>query len=225
MTLHDNQLFRILANSLPAELTGPGSGDTPRRHFLHAATAATVAVSVGYAADPFLSSPRPSARAQARGGPVQGDLTQIEPGQLITVAWRGKPVWIVRRTAEMRQRLSDSQWLTHLSDPLSLVRMQQPVYARNGARSLREEYFVAIGLCTHLGCVPLFVPQPDDTRFSDKWIGGFFCLLSRLPVRSGRERCQKRAGTDQPGDSAVQIRRFTPTRKQNRLLRRIGEAT
>ncbi len=138
----------------------------------------------GYAAYPFLSSLRPGARAQALGGPVQVGLTRIEPGQLITVVWRGKPVWVVHRTAEMLQRLSDSEWLTHLSDPLSSVRMQQPAYARNGTRSLREKYFVAIVLCTHLGRVPLFEPQPDDTRFSDKWIGGFFWMKKDKGTRA-----------------------------------------
>jgi ubiquinol-cytochrome c reductase iron-sulfur subunit len=149
--------------------------DATRRHFLTIATATAAVAGVGFAAYPFLASLQPSAKAAADGGPVQVDLRAIQPGERITVTWRGKPVWIVRRTPESLQRLQDPRWQDELRDPDASVATQQPGYAQNKFRSIREEYFVAIALCTHLGCVPLYEPQPDSTRFSKFWIGGFFC--------------------------------------------------
>lgn len=146
-----------------------------RRHFLTVATATAASVGIGLAAYPFLASLQPSARASAEGGPVQVDLSLIQPGERITVAWRGKPVWVVRRTKEVLQRMASEEWLAELRDPTSEVTAQQPDYARNATRSISDEYFVAIALCTHLGCVPLYEPQPDEARSSRLWIGGFFC--------------------------------------------------
>lgn len=146
-----------------------------RRHFLAVATATAASVGIGLAAYPFLASLQPSARASAEGGPVQVDLSLIQPGERITVTWRGKPVWVVRRTDEAMRRMASEEWLAELRDPTSEVTAQQPDYARNAARSISDEYFVAIALCTHLGCVPLYEPQPDAARSSRLWIGGFFC--------------------------------------------------
>lgn len=146
-----------------------------RRHFLMVATATAASIGIGMSAYPFLASLRPSARAAAVGRPVQVDLRLIQPGERITVVWRGTPVWVVRRTAESLRRMAEPDWLNELRDPLSEVATQQPFYAQNAARSIRDEYFVAIALCTHLGCVPLYEPQPDESRSSSLWIGGFFC--------------------------------------------------
>ena len=146
-----------------------------RRHFLVAATATVASVGIGMTAYPFLASLQPSARAAAVGGPIQVDLRLIQPGERITVVWRGKPVWIVQRTQEALRRMAEPEWLNELRDPLSNETTQQPNYTRNATRSLREDYFVAIALCTHLGCVPLYEPQPDGSRSSNLWIGGFFC--------------------------------------------------
>ncbi len=148
---------------------------TTRRHFLMVATATAASVGIGMSAYPFLASLQPSARAGAEGGPVQVDLSLIQPGERITVTWRGKPVWVVRRTAEALRRMASDAWFDELRDPLSEVTSQQPEYARNATRSITEEYFVAIALCTHLGCVPLYEPQPDEARSARPWIGGFFC--------------------------------------------------
>ena len=146
-----------------------------RRHFLMAATATAASVGIGLAAYPFLASLQPSARASAEGGPVQVELSLIQPGERITVIWRGKPVWVVRRTEEALRRMASKDWLAELRDPMSEVAAQQPDYVRNAARSIKGEYLVAIALCTHLGCVPLYEPQPDAVRSSRLWIGGFFC--------------------------------------------------
>jgi len=146
-----------------------------RRHFLMVATATVASIGIGMSAYPFLASLRPSARAAAMGGPVQVDLRLIQAGERITVVWRGQPVWVVRRTPEALRRMAEPDWLKELRDPLSELTTQQPVYAQNAARSIRDEYFVAIALCTHLGCVPLYQPQSDESRSSSLWIGGFFC--------------------------------------------------
>ena len=146
-----------------------------RRHFLTVATATAASVGIGFAAYPFLASLQPSARASAEGGPVQVDLSLIHPGERITVTWRGKPVWVVRRTAEALRRMASADWLAELRDPLSELAAQQPAYARNATRSIEDEYFVAIALCTHLGCVPLYEPKPSEARSSRLWVGGFFC--------------------------------------------------
>lgn len=144
--------------------------DVGRRKFLTAATSVIGGVGLGLAGIPFVGSWLPSSKAAALGAPVKVDLTTIEPGQKITVAWRGQPIFIVHRT---KQELTDLPSLdSQLRDPLS-KEPQQPEYITEPYRSIKPEYLVLIGICTHLGCVPLFRPtvgsvQPD-------WKGGFFC--------------------------------------------------
>jgi ubiquinol-cytochrome c reductase iron-sulfur subunit len=144
--------------------------DRNRRHFLTVATAVTGAVGVGFAAIPFLASLRPSARAQALGAPVEVPIGFLEPGEMIRVLWRGKLVFVLRRTETMLARLSDS--LAYLRDPDSGEVGQQPDYATNEFRSVKPEYLVVEGSCTHLGCAPL---EDFDVRPADDWGGGFFC--------------------------------------------------
>ncbi len=146
--------------------------DRSRRRFLTATATVVGAVGVGFVAWPFLASWNPSAKAQAIGAPVEADISKLEPGERITVQWRGKPVWIVRRTQEALDSLTklDSQ----VRDPGSEV-PQQPPYATNAHRSIKPEFLVLVGLCTHLGCSPSFRPDvaPDD--LGPDWKGGFFC--------------------------------------------------
>ena len=144
--------------------------DKNKRHFLGAATAATGIVGFGFAAVPFLSSLKPSARARALGAPVEVPLSSLEPGEMIRVVWRGKLVYVLRRTNEMLSRLEGLTDL--LRDPDSLEPDIQPEFAINEHRSLNPEYLVVEGACTHLGCAPL--PQFEVTP-SDDWFGGFFC--------------------------------------------------
>jgi ubiquinol-cytochrome c reductase iron-sulfur subunit len=144
--------------------------DNSRRHFLTVAMIATGAVGAGLAAVPFLSSLKPSARAQALGAPVEVPLGSIEPGEMVRVIWRGKVVFVLRRTETMLASLADVAG--ELRDPDSEEVAQQPDYAVNEARSVKPEYLVIEGSCTHLGCAPLedFEPRPVEG-----WPGGFFC--------------------------------------------------
>lgn len=144
--------------------------DTGRRRFLTAATTVIGGIGAAYVAVPLLGSLRPSAKAEAAGAPVQVDISKLAEGEQITVEWRGKPVWIVRRTAEMLAELPKLDG--DLRDPSSEVE-QQPAYAKNEYRSIKPEYFVAVGICTHLGCVPTYRPQPGSVDAT--WAGGFFC--------------------------------------------------
>ena len=142
-----------------------------RRRFLTAATSVVGGVGVVGVAVPFIGSWNPSARAKAAGAPVEVNVSKIEPGQLIRAEWRGKPVYVVRRTEEILSSLSahDGQ----LKDPQSEV-PQQPVYATNAFRSIKPEFLVALGVCTHLGCAPTY--RKGD--FEQEVAGvkdGFFC--------------------------------------------------
>ena len=130
----------------------------PRRRFLIGATSFVAGAGVVGAAIPFVQSWNPSAKAKSVGAPVQADISKIDPGAMITVAWQGKPVWVVRRTAENLKNLALEEHSSELRDPDSDVN-QQPDYARNAVRSIRDDIFVAVGICTHLGCVPNYEPD------------------------------------------------------------------
>lgn len=144
--------------------------DEGRRRFLLTTTNILGAVGAVCALTPFVSSWLPSSKAQASGAPIQVDLSKLEPGQQVVVEWRGKPVWIIRRTKEMLLSLTDDEAL--LRDPQSLVD-QQPLYAKNKFRSIKPEYLILIGICTHLGCSPKYKPMTGD--LGPDWPGGFFC--------------------------------------------------
>ena len=145
-----------------------------RRRFL--TTSATVVGGVGtaFVLSPFLASWTPSQQAQVAGAPVEVDISKLEPGARVTVSWRGKPVWIVNRTRQMMAALPalDSQ----LRDPESLE-SEQPAYARNAyrARSENPAHLVMVGICTHLGCSPLYRPEVAPEDLGPNWKGGFFC--------------------------------------------------
>lgn len=147
--------------------------NTGRRQFLTAATSAVgVAGAVGIAV-PFVGSWNPSAKAKAAGAPVKADISKVEPGQMIVVEWRGKPVYVMHRT---QQQTDDLPGLDpELKDPNSEI-SEQPEYVDAGTRSIRPELMVFVGLCTHLGCAPKFHPEVGATNFADEgWKGGFFC--------------------------------------------------
>jgi ubiquinol-cytochrome c reductase iron-sulfur subunit len=152
------------------------SGDetnTGRRRFLTAATSVVGAVGVGFVLVPFISSMQPSAKARAAGAPVRADISKLDLGQMIRVKWRGKPVWIVNRTQSMIDTLPSLD--DELRDPESLE-PQQPSYAQNEWRSIKPEYLVLIGICTHLGCSPTYRPDVGAADLGgDAWKGGFFC--------------------------------------------------
>jgi ubiquinol-cytochrome c reductase iron-sulfur subunit len=148
--------------------------DMKKRRLLLAATTVMGAVGAGFAAAPFILSMTPSERARAMGSPVEVDISKLEDGQMLTVEWRGKPVWILQRTAAMRAQLERNASL--LADPSSDAESQQPPYAKNAYRSIRPEILVLIGICTHLGCVPLAkLAAGVPSGMGDDWPGGYFC--------------------------------------------------
>ncbi len=146
--------------------------DLGRRRFLTAATSVVGGVGVVYAAVPFVASWQPSEKAKAAGAPVSVDISKLQPGQLLRVEWRGKPVWILKRSDEIMGDLNSHDDL--LRDPSSGEESQQPGYCKNDHRSIRSEIFVAVGICTHLGCSPTYVPDKGG-ELGAKWPGGFFC--------------------------------------------------
>jgi len=143
-----------------------------RRRFLTAAATVVGGAGVVATAVPFISTLTPSARARAIGAPVEIDLSDLAPGGLKIEQWQGKPIWILRRNdADLSglEQLDDK-----LRDPDSEVE-QQPDYASDKYRSIKPEYLIVVGLCTHLGCSPSYVPQEEDHSLGDDWPGGFFC--------------------------------------------------
>jgi ubiquinol-cytochrome c reductase iron-sulfur subunit len=146
----------------------------PRRDFLSLVVLAGAAVGVGAIAWPFIDSMEPAADTLAAGEPLDVDISKISPGQQIVVVWRGKPILVVRRTPEALKTLQDPKLLSVLSDPDSKV-LQQPGYAENWHRSVKPEFAVLVGICTHLGCVPVFYPNPSATDPQPNWPGGYLC--------------------------------------------------
>jgi len=146
--------------------------DRSKRQFLTTALTVVGAVGTGYIAVPFLSQMQPSTKAKAAGAPVEIDISKMETGQLIRAAWRGKPVWVLNRTPEVLEILAGQT--DKLADPLSLE-SNQPESSNNEFRSIKPEIFIAVGLCTHLGCSPTFRPEIAPNDLGEDWKGGFFC--------------------------------------------------
>ena len=147
----------------------------PRRRLLLQLTSAVGAIGAGFAAVPFALSMVPSARARAAGAPVEVDINNLKPGELKTVEWRGRPVWVLRRTPEMLKTLTEVE--PQLVDPKSVTVSQQPSYARNETRSIKPEVLIVVGLCTHLGCSPdtKKLAAGPASGLGEDWPGGFFC--------------------------------------------------
>jgi len=145
--------------------------DNTRRNLI-VATAAVSGAAGAAVAVPFAWSWWPSERAKAAGAPVQADISNLAPGEMQVVEWRGKPVWILRRTKEMLKAVLNDN--SKVSDPKSEVD-QQPEYAKNEYRSIKPEYLVLVGICTHLGCSPQAVPADAKALMGADWQGGFLC--------------------------------------------------
>ena len=146
--------------------------DERKRRFLISATAMVGGVGALAAAVPFVVSMFPSERAKAAGAPVEVDIAKLEPGQKIDVEWRGKVVWLINRTSDMLASLAKVE--PQLSDPAS-DRSEQPAYAKNPTRSIKPAVFVAVGICTHLGCSPTYRREVAPADLGADWLGGFFC--------------------------------------------------
>ena len=146
--------------------------DQGKRRFLLTATTVATGVAAGAAAAPFVVSMMPSERAKAAGAPVEVDISDLAPGAMKVVEWRGKPVWIVRRTPEMLKMVKVDE--ERVADPTS-KRSDQPQYAKNEYRALKPEYLVVVGICTHLGCSPVDRLSAEPQPFESNWHGGFYC--------------------------------------------------
>jgi ubiquinol-cytochrome c reductase iron-sulfur subunit len=143
-----------------------------RRLLLVSTTAAVGGIGLVAASIPFVNSMAPSDAVRLRGGPVEADISRVLPGELMTVAWRGKPVWIVHRTEQMLDLLGKHDG--RLGDPQSR-HSEQPAYAQNATRSIKPSFLVAIGICTHLGCIPGYRPEAGTPPLGADWPGGFLC--------------------------------------------------
>ena len=150
-----------------------GQINKQRRRFL--TTAATVVGGAGAIATaiPFITTLSPSAKTKAIGGPVEVDISHLQPDQKMTVKWQGKPVWILRRDENALSMLASLD--AEHKDPKSDVAGQQPEYAKNTYRSVKPEYLVVIGLCTHLGCSPSYLTAEEQQVLGPDWKGGFWC--------------------------------------------------
>jgi len=144
-----------------------------RRRMLIAATSVVGAAGTAAFAAPLLISWMPSERAKAAGAPVEVNVSKVEPGQLLRVIWRGKPIWVVKRTDQMIADLPKNNAL--LVDPESTVVTQQPEYAKNEGRSRKPDMLILIGICTHLGCSPTYRPELAPADLGAAWKGGWYC--------------------------------------------------
>ena len=145
--------------------------DRDKRNFI-VATSVVGGVAVAGATAPFVASMLPSERAKALGAPVEVDVSKLAEGELMRVEWRGKPVWVVRRTKDMLESIKRSD--DKVTDPKLRVN-QQPDYAKNENRSIKPEILVLEGVCTHLGCSPQFKPKETSADMGPEWVGGFYC--------------------------------------------------
>ena len=147
--------------------------DTDKRRFLTNATTVVGSIGAIAATIPFISSLSPSAKARAAGAPVEVDISKLEIGQLLTIEWRGKPVFVFRRSEETLSTLANLK--SELRDPHSEELGQQPDYCKNDLRSIRQDLMVLVGICTHLGCAPTYRPELAPEDLGPDWQGGFFC--------------------------------------------------
>ncbi|XGA78886.1 ubiquinol-cytochrome c reductase iron-sulfur subunit [Halomonas sp. CH40] len=185
-----------------------------RRRFLVGATSVVGAVGAVGVAVPFVASWQPSAKARAAGAPIRADISKLEVGQRMTVEWRGKPVWIINRSTEMIDR-TEALDTSRLADPDSSV-PQQPAYVTGTLRSVKREIGVLIGICTHLGCSPLYRPEPDAEGVGvDNWPGGFFC-----PCHGSRFDLAGRVFTGVPAPTNLEV---PPYRFENDDFIIVGE--
>lgn len=144
--------------------------DAARRCFLMRATTAVGGIGIAATAVPFVDYMLPSVDTEAMAGPIEVDISQLQPTQQLTVVWRGRPIWVIRRTQAMLDTLP--KLTDQLRDPNS-EEDQQPPYAKNIYRAIKPDYFIAVGVCTHLGCIPNY--RPDAGGISPDWLGGFYC--------------------------------------------------
>lgn len=191
-----------------------GGVNMGRRRFLGATTTAVGAVGVVGVAVPFVKSWIPNEKAKAVGGPVKIDLSKIEEGSLITEEWRGKPIYIVKRSSEIIESLKASEHKVRLLDPESDNLNQQPDYANNDTRSVNEEVLILEGVCTHLGCAPKMHYEVKPEPFDEQWAGGFFC-----PCHGSKFDLSGRVYTGVPAPANLKV----PPHRYEGMLVVVGE--
>jgi ubiquinol-cytochrome c reductase iron-sulfur subunit len=172
--LYNALLFDDVSSRKDFSMSDNAEVNRGRRTLVIASACAGGAAAVATAV-PFAASMLPSDRAKALGAPVEADIGQLAPGEKMTVEWRGQPVWILRRTPEMLADVKKDD--DKVADPESKRKQDEltPVYARNEYRSIKPEYLVVVGICTHLGCTPIDKLQPGSEQFAQDWNGGFYC--------------------------------------------------
>jgi ubiquinol-cytochrome c reductase iron-sulfur subunit len=163
-----------MASSASAASAGAHPAEPSRRDFLFIATAAAGAVGAAASLVPLIDQMNPDASTLAAGGPVDVDISKIAENSQIVVYWRQRPIWLYHRSKDTLTAMQSQQMVSLLSDPNSTAE-QQPPYATNWHRSVKPEYGVLVGICTHLGCIPLFYPTPSATVPVTNWPGGYFC--------------------------------------------------
>ena len=189
--------------------------DERRRRLLLVATSAAGAVAAAGVAAPFIASWFPSARALAAGAPVQIPVDKLELGQQVTVEWRGKPVWVLKRTPEMLKKIEENAHADFLSDPDCKV-PQQPDYVKPPYRSIKPEILVAVGVCTHLGCSPTLKKEIGAASdMGADWPGGYYC-----PCHNSRFDLAARVFKGSPAPINLQI---PPHRYESDALLVVGE--
>lgn len=158
-----------------ASTASPGHGPAgTRRDFLFIATATVGAVGAAAALVPLVDQMNPDASTLAAGGPVDLDVSKIEENAQVMIRWRQRPIFVFHRSKKTLDSMQSQQMISILSDPNS-EQTQQPPYATNWHRSIKPEYGILVGICTHLGCIPLFYPTPSATTPVTNWPGGYFC--------------------------------------------------
>jgi ubiquinol-cytochrome c reductase iron-sulfur subunit len=163
-----------MASTASTATNGGHAPEATRRDFLYIATATVGAVGAAAALVPLIDQMNPDASTLAAGGPVDLDLSKVDEGAQIVIRWRQRPVFVFHRSKQTLDSMQSSQMVSLLSDPDS-GQMQQPPYATNWHRSIKPEFGIVIGICTHLGCIPLFFPSPSATVPVSNWPGGYFC--------------------------------------------------
>jgi len=163
-----------MASKTPVTSTRVRTPEQTRRDFLYIATATAGAVAGAATLVPLVGQMNPDASTLAAGGPVDLDVSKIQEGAQIVMFWRQRPIFVFHRSQQTLQALQSSQLLSQLLDPNS-EQLQQPPYATNWHRSVKPEFGVMVGICTHLGCIPLFYPDPSAASPAPNWPGGYFC--------------------------------------------------
>jgi ubiquinol-cytochrome c reductase iron-sulfur subunit len=163
-----------MANSASTTVNGDHPAEHTRRDFLYIATACVGAVGAAATLVPLVDQMNPDASTLAAGGPVDLDLSKVQENSQVVIYWRKRPIFVFHRSKQTLQAMQSQQMISILSDPNS-EEMQQPPYATNYHRSVKPEFGIVVGICTHLGCIPLFYPDASKTTPVADWPGGYFC--------------------------------------------------